>query len=185
MCSTCFGHQCIHHQELATILFNYNIGRLVLGSMCVGDLLRLGLSSVRVAGLPFILVVLSTSEFRSFCKYNMKLSCYHIFSTSTLAQLKNRRDTYRQIMQDKVNLSMKLKEHENIKLETNNLFNLLQHAVKETTPNSDTQRTANNISYEIKRLVSEKRTARSIWQRTHTRQQRICNRASNKLKSKL
>ena len=39
---------------------------------------------------PFILVVLPTSDFRSFCKYNMELSCYHIFSTSTLAQLKNK-----------------------------------------------------------------------------------------------
>ena len=50
MCSTCFGHSYIHHQELATILLNYHIGRIVLGSMCVGDLVRLGLSSVRVTG---------------------------------------------------------------------------------------------------------------------------------------
>ena len=35
MCSTCFGHQYIHHQELVTILLNYHIGRIVLGSMCV------------------------------------------------------------------------------------------------------------------------------------------------------
>ena len=27
----------MHHQELATILLNYYIGRIVLGSMCVGD----------------------------------------------------------------------------------------------------------------------------------------------------
>jgi hypothetical protein len=33
---------------------------------------------------PFILVVLPTSDFRSFCKYNMKLSCYHIFSTDNI-----------------------------------------------------------------------------------------------------
>ena len=26
----------IYHQELATILLNYYIGRIVLGSMCVG-----------------------------------------------------------------------------------------------------------------------------------------------------
>jgi len=36
MSSTCFGHWYIHHQELATILLNYHIGRIVLGSMCVG-----------------------------------------------------------------------------------------------------------------------------------------------------
>ena len=31
------------------MLLNYHSGRLVLGSLCVGDLVRLGLSSVRVA----------------------------------------------------------------------------------------------------------------------------------------
>jgi len=32
------------------VLFNYHFGRFVLGSLCVGDLVRLGLSGVRVAG---------------------------------------------------------------------------------------------------------------------------------------
>ena len=45
----------IHRQELATVLLNYNIGRFVLGSLCVGDLVRLGLSGVRVAGWSFSL----------------------------------------------------------------------------------------------------------------------------------
>jgi len=47
MYSTCFGHQYIHHQELATVLLNYHIGRFVHGSLCVGDLVRLDLSSVQ------------------------------------------------------------------------------------------------------------------------------------------
>ena len=29
---------------------NYHVGHFVLGSRCVGDLVRLGLSSIRVAG---------------------------------------------------------------------------------------------------------------------------------------
>ena len=58
-------------------------------------------------------------------------------------------DTYRQIIQDKVNLSIKLKKHEDIELETNKLLHLLQHAAKEATPNSDPQKTTNNIPYEI------------------------------------
>jgi len=33
------------------VLLNYRIGRFVLGSLCVGDLVRLGLSGVRVANL--------------------------------------------------------------------------------------------------------------------------------------
>jgi len=32
------------------MLLNYHIGHFVLGSLCVGDLVRLGLSSIRVAG---------------------------------------------------------------------------------------------------------------------------------------
>jgi len=32
------------------MLLNYHIGRFVLGSMSVGDLMRLGLSGIRVAG---------------------------------------------------------------------------------------------------------------------------------------
>jgi hypothetical protein len=95
-------------------------------------------------------------------------------------------DTRRQIIQDKVNISIKLKEHEDTELETNNLPSLLQHAAKKGSPHSDPQRTTNNIPYEIKRLVAEKRRARSIWQRTHTPDsRRIYNRTSNELKSKL
>ena len=38
----------IHHQELATILLNYHIGRIVLGSMCVEVSVWLGWSGIRV-----------------------------------------------------------------------------------------------------------------------------------------
>ena len=40
-----------YHQELATILLNYHIGRIVLGSMCVGVSVWLGWSGICVAGL--------------------------------------------------------------------------------------------------------------------------------------
>ena len=33
------------------MLLNYHIGRFVLVSLCVGDLVRLGLSSIRVAAV--------------------------------------------------------------------------------------------------------------------------------------
>ena len=42
--------QYIHRQELATILLNYHIGRIVLGSMCVGVSVWVGWSGIRVAG---------------------------------------------------------------------------------------------------------------------------------------
>jgi len=40
----------MHHQELATILLNYHIGRIFLGSVCVVDSVWLGWSGIRVAG---------------------------------------------------------------------------------------------------------------------------------------
>ena len=42
---TCFGHYYAHHQELATVVLNYHIGRFVLVSLCVGDLARLDSST--------------------------------------------------------------------------------------------------------------------------------------------
>ena len=39
-----------YHQELATILLNYHIGHIVLGSICVGVSVWLGWSGIRVAG---------------------------------------------------------------------------------------------------------------------------------------
>ena len=80
-------------------------------------------------------------------------------STARMHNSKTNWDTYRQIIQDKVNLSIKIKEREDIEIETNNLLNLIQHAAKEATPNSDTQRPTNNITYEIKKLVAEKRAS--------------------------
>jgi len=32
------------------MLLNYHIGRIVLGSLCVGVLVRLGLNTIRIAG---------------------------------------------------------------------------------------------------------------------------------------
>ena len=41
MCSTYFRHEYVHHQELATIQLNHHIGHIFLGSLCVGDSVRL------------------------------------------------------------------------------------------------------------------------------------------------
>ena len=40
----------ILHQELATVLLNYHIGRIFLCSICVGVAVWLGWSGIRVAG---------------------------------------------------------------------------------------------------------------------------------------
>jgi len=54
-----------------------------------------------------------------------------------LAQLKNILGYLQTNNTNKVNLSVKLKEHEDIELETNNLLSLLQHAAKEATPKNN------------------------------------------------
>jgi ABC-type antimicrobial peptide transport system ATPase subunit len=69
-----------------------------------------------------------------------------------------------QIIQDKVNLTINFKVHEDTEPETNNILNLLHHAAKGTTPYSKPQKTTNNITYEINELVTEKGRARSIRQ---------------------
>jgi len=40
----------MYHQEFTTILLKYHVGRIVLGSMCVGISMWLGWSGMRVAG---------------------------------------------------------------------------------------------------------------------------------------
>ena len=106
--------------------------------------------------------------------------------TPRLHNSKTNLETYRQIIQEKAKLSIKLKDQEHVEIETNNPINMLQNAAKEATPNSEPQRATNNVPYEIKRLIAEKRKARSTWQRTHTPDsKRKYNQTSNKLKSKL
>jgi hypothetical protein len=46
-------------------------------------------------------------------------------------------EAYRKIMQDKANLSINFKEHEDIEPETNNILDLLQHGAKGDTPKNN------------------------------------------------
>ena len=102
-------------------------------------------------------------------------------TTPRLHNSKTNWDTHRQITENRVNLSIKLKEHEGIKLETDNLLNLLRHAAKGATSKSDPQRTTNNTPYEIKRLVVEKRRARSFFKELtyQTSEEYITEQATN------
>jgi len=71
-------------------------------------------------------------------------------------------------------------------METNNLINMTQNTAKKATPSTEPLRATNNVPYEIKRLIAEKRKARATWQRTHTPDsKRNYNQISNKLKSKM
>jgi len=71
MCSTCFGHKYIHHQELATILLNYYIGCIVLVSMCVGVAVWLVWSGIRDAGFKMFRTLIYPSS--GACDYSVEL----------------------------------------------------------------------------------------------------------------
>ena len=96
-------------------------------------------------------------------------------------------DTYRRIIQDKINLSIKFKECEDVGLDVQ----LTKYSVYPSMLPKKLHQTAipkeKLIIYPTKlRVVAEKRKARSTWQRTLTPDsRRIFNRISNKLKSKL
>ena len=88
--------------------------------------------------------------------------------TPRLHNSKTNCETYRQTIQEDVKLSIKLKDHEHIEMETNNLINMLQNAAKKATPSTEPRTATNNVPCEIKRIIAEKRKARATWQRTHT-----------------
>ena len=54
--------------------------------------------------------------------------------TPCLHNSKTNCETYRQTIQEKAKPSLKLKNHEHVDLETNNLINMLQNAVRNATP---------------------------------------------------
>jgi len=61
---------------LATILLNYHIGRIVLGSMCAGVSVGLGWSDIRVAGLIHFLCAQHVSDINISIIRNLKLFCW-------------------------------------------------------------------------------------------------------------
>jgi hypothetical protein len=70
------------------------------------------------------------SSFETFPKNNNIKQVYN--SQKPKPRLHNSKiwDTYRQIIQEKVNLSLKSQEHEDVELETSNVLTLVHHAVK-------------------------------------------------------
>jgi hypothetical protein len=113
-------------------------------------------------------------------------------ATPRLHGTKTNWDTYRNILQERTNLSVRLQDDTDIERESSNLINLLQQAAKESTPNNSQQVPSTNrnikinIPIEIKRMVAEKRRARSRWHKTHApADKKKYNQLSNKLKTTL
>ena len=76
--------------------------------------------------------------------------------TPRLHNSKTNWEIYRQTIQEKAKLSIKLKDHEHVEQETNNLINMLQNAAKKATLSSEPQRATNNVPYEIKRPMEKR-----------------------------
>ena len=74
------------HQELATVLFNYHIGRIVLGSMCVGVSVWLGWSGITVTTpnqpsdikLVFYSSNIPKSKLYSYTQFVITLICFDL-----------------------------------------------------------------------------------------------------------
>jgi hypothetical protein len=75
---------------------------------------------------------------------------------------------YRTILHEEINLHISLKRCTEVEEATNNLTSLLQEAVQKATPTIVYKKDVVNTPLETKKLLEEKRKARSTWQRSHT-----------------
>ena len=107
--------------------------------------------------------------------------------TPKLHTAKTNWQDYRNIIEARIQLNISLKTPEEIEEGTQELIQTLQEAAKQATPPSHTpQKRVNNIPFDIKKLVIEKRKARKKWHRSHSPMDKtIFNRLTNKLKKKL
>ena len=77
-------------------------------------------------------------------------------------------DTFHSILHNSIDLKIRLKTTEEIEYTTETFINKLQQAAQQSTPKLYTRKINQDILLEIKKLIAEKRKARSRWQRTHT-----------------
>jgi hypothetical protein len=91
--------------------------------------------------------------------------------------------TYKKLIQVKLNLKISLKTSEELERETENFIRTLQEAAKQATPPLNIQKVTKNIPLEIKKLIKAKRKARRKWQHSHNPEDKITyNQLTNRLK---
>ena len=106
--------------------------------------------------------------------------------TPKLHNNKTNWDTYREIIDNNINLSIRIKTPEDLNTTLKTLIDTLQKAARRSTPQQITKIITNNIPVEIKQILKEKRKARNTWHRTHAPADKTkYNQLSNKLKNKL
>jgi hypothetical protein len=107
-------------------------------------------------------------------------------NTPRLHNYKTNWEKYREEVTNNINLKIKLKTREDLKLTIETLTNVMQQATTQSNPPLKPQICSNNTSLEIKQLLKEKRKARAMWHRMHIPTDKTrYNRLTNKLKAKL
>lgn len=95
-------------------------------------------------------------------------------------------DTFRSILNGSIDLNIRLKKTEEIETVTEAFISKLQQAAQQSSPVLQPRKIKQDIPLEIKKLIAEKRRARSKWQRTYAPADRQdYNQISRRLKNRL
>jgi translation initiation factor 2B subunit (eIF-2B alpha/beta/delta family) len=114
----------------------------------------------------------------------IKASIAIVINVNKVPRLHNKRtdwQTYKKLIEDKLNLKMSLKTSEELQKETENFIRILQEAAKQATPPPIIQKVTKNIPLEIEKLIRAKRKARGKWQHSHNPEDKTSyNRLTNR-----
>jgi len=102
--------------------------------------------------------------------------------TLKLHTAKTNWQTYRNVLDTRIQLNISLKTPEEVDVGIDELTTILQEAARQATPSPRT----NNITFDIKNIMLEKRNVRKKWHRSHSQLDKtLFNQLSNRLKKKL
>ena len=102
--------------------------------------------------------------------------------TLKLHTAKTNWQTYRNILDTRIQLNISLKTPEEVDVGIDELTTILQEAARQATHSPRT----NNVTFDIKNIILKKRNARKKWHRSHSRLDKtLFNQLSTRLKKKL
>ncbi len=90
-------------------------------------------------------------------------------------------DSYRKILNDKLNLKIRLTMYEELETTVTNFTAILKSTATATAPSSRTTPVAQACSFEILNMVRAKRKARHKWQQNQTSENKTALRSANSL----
>jgi hypothetical protein len=111
-----------------------------------------------------------------------------VINVNKVPRLHNKRtdcQTYKKLIEDKLNLKISLKTSEELEKETENFIRIPQEAAKQAAP-PPIQKLTKNIPLENKKVIRAKRKARRKWQHSHNPEDKTTyNRLTIRFKKKL